>query len=108
MEGKNVSIMITKVGGEEQKMKTKEFKVQVMSPSNKRGFLIKAVGNPTTRDDVAAITRTDVTELAQLTGEKIHRGTGPVDLLNGIDHARLHTNETKQSGHLVARNSPLR
>ena len=107
MEGKNVSITITKVGGEEQKMKTKEFKVQVMSPSNKRGFLIKAVGNPTTRDDVAAITRTDVTELAQLTGEKIHRGTGPVDLLNGIDHARLHTNETKQSGHLVARNSPL-
>ena len=107
MEGKNVSITITKVGGEEQKMKTKEFKVQVMSPSNKRGFLIKAVGNLTTRDDVAAITRTDVTELARLTREKIHRGTGPVDLLNGIDHARLHTNETKQSGHLVARNSPL-
>lgn len=91
MEGKNVSITITKVGGEEQEMKTKEFKVQVRSPNNKTGFLIKAVGNPRISDDVAAITRTDVTELARLTGEKIHRGTGPVDLLIGIDHARLHT-----------------
>lgn len=91
MEGKNVSITITKVGGEEQEMKTKEFKVQVRSPNNKRGFLIKAVGNPRISDDVEAITRTDVTELARLTGEKIHRGTGPVDLLIGIDHARLHT-----------------
>lgn len=88
-------------------MKTKEFKVQVMSPSNKRGFLIKALGNRTTSDDVAPITRTDVTELARLAGEKIHQGTGPVDLLIGIDHARLHTNETKQSGHLVARSSLL-
>ena len=58
-------------------------------------------------DDVAAITRTDVSDLVRLTGEKIHRGTGPVDLLIGIDHAHMHTGETKQSGHLVARNSPL-
>ena len=107
LEGKNVSITITKVGGEEQEMKTKEFKVQLTSPSNKRGFLIKAVGIPRIGDDVAAITRADVTEVVRLTGEKIQRGTGPVDLLIGIDHACLHTGETKQSGHLVARNSPL-
>ena len=35
LEGKNVSITITKVGGEEQEMKTKEFKVQEPSPRNK-------------------------------------------------------------------------
>ena len=110
LEGKNVSITITKVGGEEQEMKTKEFKVQLTSPSNKRGFLINAAefrGIPRIGDDVAAITRADVTEVVRLTGEKIQRGTGPVDLLIGIDHTRLHTGETKQSGHLVARNSPL-
>ena len=98
LEGKNVSLTVTKVGDEEQEMKTKEFKVQVTSPSNKRGFLIKAVGIPRVCNDVAAITRTDVTDLAQWTEEKIHRGTGPVDLLIGM---------TKQFGHLVARNSPL-
>ena len=35
LEGKNVSITITKVGGEEQEMKTKEFKVKETSPRNK-------------------------------------------------------------------------
>ena len=35
LEGRNVSITITKVGGEEQEMKTKEFKVQETSPRNK-------------------------------------------------------------------------
>jgi len=39
LEGKNVFITITKVGDEEQEMKTKEFKVQVTTPSNKRGSL---------------------------------------------------------------------
>ena len=107
LEGNNVPITITKVGGEEQEMKTKEFKVQVTSPSNKRGFLITAVGIPRISDDVSAITRKAVTERTRLTGKKIHRGTGPVDLLIGRDHARLHTGETKQSGHLVDRNSPL-
>ena len=107
LEGNNVPITITKVGGEEQEMKTKEFKVQVTSPSNKWGFLIKAVGIPRISDDVSAITRKVVTERTRLTGKKIHRGTGPVDLLIGRDHARLHTSETKQSGHLVGRNSPL-
>ena len=45
LEGNNVPITITKVGGEEQEMKTKEFKVQVTSLSNKWGFLIKAGWN---------------------------------------------------------------
>ena len=35
LEGKNVSITITKVGGEEQEMKTKEFKAQEPTPRNK-------------------------------------------------------------------------
>ena len=31
----------------------------------------------------------------------------PVDLLIGINHARMHTGETRQAGNLVARKSPL-
>ena len=45
--------------------------------------------------------------MSLLTKEKIYRGSGPVDLLIGIDHAQMHTGETRQSEHLVARNSPL-
>ena len=88
-------------------MKAKEFKVQLTSPSNKRGFLIKAIRIPRISDDVSAIIRKAFTERTWLKGKRIHRGTGPVDLLIGIDHACLHIGETKQSGHLVARNSHL-
>ena len=39
--------------------------------------------------------------------EKIRHGKGPVDLLIGINHAQLHTGETRQCGQLVARKTPL-
>ena len=108
LEGKNISITITKVGGEEeQEMKTKAFKVQVSSLDNDRKFIIKAIGIPIISDDITAIKTKEIGERLGLTKEKVHRGKGPVDLLVGIDHARMHTGETKQAGHLVARNSPL-
>ncbi|XP_068697577.1 uncharacterized protein [Montipora foliosa] len=39
LDGKNVSITITKIGGEEEQMKTKEFKVQLTSLVNRRSSL---------------------------------------------------------------------
>ena len=98
LEGKNVSITITKIGGEEEEMKTKEFKVRVTSLENKQSFVIKAVGILQISNNIVRITKEDVAEIT---------GTGAVDLLIGTEHARMQTGETKQSGHLVARNSPL-
>ena len=46
LDGKNVSITITKIGGEEEQMKTKEFKVQLSSLVNRRSFVVKAIGIP--------------------------------------------------------------
>ena len=43
-----------------------------------------------------------------LSGERIRRKKGPIDLPIGIDHAQLHTGLTKQKYHMVARKSPLR
>ena len=107
LDGKNVSITITKIGGEEEQMKTKEFKVQLTSLVNGRSFVVKAIGIPRISDDIAGISKEDAAKLSLLTKEKIYRGSGPVDLLIGIDHAQMHTGETRQSEHLVARNSPL-
>ncbi|XP_068711775.1 uncharacterized protein [Montipora foliosa] len=107
LDGKNVSITITKIGGEEEQMKTKEFKVQLTSLVNGRSFVVKAIGIPRISDDIAGISKEDAAKMSLLTKEKIYRGSGPVDLLIGIDHAQMHTGETRQSEHLVARNSPL-
>ena len=39
--------------------------------------------------------------------DEIHRTNGPVDLLVGIDHPKLHTGETRETANLIARQSPI-
>ena len=106
LEGKSVSITITNVGGEEEEMITK-FNVQVTSLENKKTFPVKAIGIPCISDDIVDIKTKDVIEGLDLKKENIYRGKGPIDLLIGIDHARMHTGETRQARHVVARKSPL-
>lgn len=57
LEGRNVSVTITKIGGEEEEMKTKEFKVQVTSLDAKRNFVVKAIGIPRISEDITGITK---------------------------------------------------
>jgi len=49
----------------------------------------------------------DIAEVLSLRKEHVYHGKGPVNLLIGIDHACMHTGETRQAGHLVTRHSPL-
>ena len=107
LDGKKVSISITKVGGEEEEMTTKVFKVQVTPLDSKKAFLVKAIGIPCISDDVVDIKTRDIAESLGLKTERFYRGKGSIDLLIGIDQAHMHTGETRQAGHLVARKSPL-
>ena len=107
LKGKDISVTITKVGGEEEEMRTKVYRVPVSAIDNSRKHSIKAIGIPCITDEIASINITDITKHLGLVNEKIRRGKGPVDLLIGIDYAHLHTGETKQVDHVVARKSPL-
>ena len=107
LEGKKVSITITKIGGEEEEMITKVFKVQLTSLDSKKTFSIKAIGIAHISDGVTEINTRSIAHSLGLKKEEICRGTGKIDLLIGIDQARMHTGETRQAGHLVARKSPL-
>ena len=104
LKEKDMSVTITKVGGEEETIKTK---VSVSSSDKAQMFSIKAISIPSISEDVSAVQVKPMTRPLRLESEKIWRGQGAIDLLIGIDHARMHTGQTKQSGHLVARNTPL-
>ena len=84
LEGKNVSITRTKVGGEEEEMTTKVFKVQVTSLDDQKTFTVQAIGIPCISDNVVDIKTRDITKRSNLKKEDIYRGKGPVDLLIGI------------------------
>ena len=92
-KGKDISVTITKVGGKEEEMKTKVYRVPVSAIDNSRKYSIKAIGIPCISDEIASINIIDITKHLGLVHEKIRRGKGPVDLLIGIDYAHLHTGE---------------
>ena len=107
LKGKDASITITKVGGEEENVKTKVYKVPVTSLDTRRTYSVTAVGIACISDDVTEIEIDKIADSLRLTRSQIHRGKGSIDLLIGIDHAFMHIGETRQTGYLVARNSPL-
>ena len=107
LKGRDISLTITKVGGEEETRRTKEYRVPVSSVDDRKKYSIKAIGIPSISDDIAPVPTSQITELLGLQNEKIRRGRGPIDILIGIDHAHMHTGETRQARELVARQTPL-
>ena len=55
---------------------------------------VTAVGIPCISSDITEIKLSHVAGIFGLGEEEIRRGNGPVDLLVGIDHPKLHTGET--------------
>ena len=106
LKGRDISVNITKVGGEQEKINTKVYKVPVTTIDNQKKHSVRATGIPCINDEIASIHVARIIERFGLSNEKVWRGKGPVDLLIGIDHANMHTGLTKQMDHLVARKSP--
>ena len=98
---------ITKVGGDEEFMQTTVYRVPLESLDDGRRYSIKAIGMPSISEEVTAVQMSQITKLLGLKNEKLRGGKGQVDLLIGIDHAHMHTGESKQAGQLVVRSTPL-
>ncbi|PFX21323.1 hypothetical protein AWC38_SpisGene14199 [Stylophora pistillata] len=107
LKGNDTEVTIIKVGGEEKTIKTKVYKVPVSAPDITKMFSIKAIGIPCISEEVAAVQLKPIAKLLGLENERIRRPNSPVDLLIGIDHAQMHTGQTRQTGQLVARKTPL-
>ena len=107
LKGRDTSVTISEVGGEEETIRTKEYRVPVSSGDDYKKYSITAIGIPNISDDVAPAPITQIIELLGLSSENIRRGKGPIDILTGIDHANMHTGQTRQAGELVPRQTPL-
>lgn len=107
LKGRDISVNITKVGGAEETIKTKVYKVPIAAIDDKRRHSVKVIGIPCISDEIASIHTLRITECLGLSNEKVRRGKGPVDLLIGIDHAHVHAGPTKQVEYLVISKTPL-
>lgn len=91
LKGKDASVTITKVGGEEETLKTKQYTIQLTSIDDNKRFTVKAIDIPTISDEITTVNTSHLPELLGLPDAKFHRRKGYVDLLIGIDHAHMHT-----------------
>ena len=107
LKGKDAVVTITKVGGEEEEMKTKVYRVRIRSLEDSSTYTINAVGIPSISDEIAEVKLADIAKSFGLGRGTLRRRRGTVDMLIGIDQAKLHTGETKEAGNLIARHSPL-
>ena len=107
LKGKDAVVTITKVGGEEEEMKTKVYRVRIRSLEDSSTHTIKAVGIPSISDEITEVKLADIAKSFGLGKGKLRRGRGAVDMLIGIDQAKMHTGKTKEAGNLIARHSPL-
>ncbi|XP_071480638.1 uncharacterized protein [Diadema antillarum] len=107
LKGTKTTITITKVGGETEQLRTKLYKVPVCAIAGKRVSTISAVGLPSITEEIQDIDVCSIAEKVNLSANDVNRGSGEVDLLIGIDHAKMHSGETCQSGNVVVRRSPI-
>ena len=107
LKGKDVTITMTTVGGQEEEMKTKLFTVPIRSMENNSVFTVNAIGIPCISDEITEVEVEGMEKYFGLKRNTLKRGSGKLDVLIGIDHATMHIGEIKQVGNMVARHSPL-
>ena len=90
LKGKDASFTIAKVGGGEEEICTKLYKVPLLSLDDNNAHHITAIG-----------------EKLGLERNKIFRKNGPIDVFIGFNHVKMHAGETREADNLVARRSPL-
>ena len=107
LKGKDVSVTVTKVGGEEETMKTKTYRVELICIDDNKRYTVNAIGIDNISDEIPKVKTSHLPELLGLQNTSFRRGKGHVDLLIGIDQVHMHAGETKEVNHLIARKSPL-
>lgn len=107
LKGTDIVITITKVGGQEEELSTKSYQVCIRSLEDRSAHVIQAIRIPSISEDITDVKVADIARQFGLRKGQLHQGNGHIDLLIGIDQAKLHTGETREAGNVVARHSPL-
>ncbi|XP_041467150.1 uncharacterized protein LOC121417494 [Lytechinus variegatus] len=107
LKGNPIVANVTKVGNETEEYNTMLYKVKVQGINGHQSYTISAVGLDVINNGITRVSVEELGRMFNLRKDEIHRGSGPIDILIGIDHSKMHVGYTKIQGNLVARRSPL-
>ena len=74
LKGKDTAVTIKTVGGDEEFMQTKVYRVPIESLDDGTSYSIKAIGISSISEEVTAVQMSQITELLELKNEKLRRG----------------------------------
>lgn len=107
LKGKPINIVITKVGGVEEKLITKLYKVLVYSSDGSKIQVIHAVGIAQISEGYSDGNLDEISRTFDISFSMLNGNAGAVDLLIGINYPQFHAGETKMKKSLTVRRSPL-
>lgn len=84
-------ITITKVGGQEEELRTKSYQVRIRSLEDRSAHVIQAIEIPSISEDITDVKVADIARQLGLRKSQLRRGNGYIDLLTGIDRERQKT-----------------
>ncbi|KAJ8039644.1 hypothetical protein HOLleu_13706 [Holothuria leucospilota] len=106
IKGRQVSACITKVGGTTENFESQIYDISLRGIQSGMLHEIKALGLKT----INKVENVDTKKLETMFHMKpgtLHRRGGDIDILIGVDNAKLLTGKTVELGGLIAQNSPL-
>ncbi|XP_041469930.1 uncharacterized protein LOC121419541 [Lytechinus variegatus] len=107
LKGNPIVANVTKVGNETEEYNTMLYKVKVQGINGHQSYTISAVGLDVINNGITRVSVEELGRMFNLRKDEIHRGSGPIDILIGMDHSKMHVGYTKIQGNLMARRSPL-
>ena len=84
LDSKPIRIVVTKVGGEEEDMATRLYKVLVCKEDGCIVQTIEAVGIPKISENTSNVNIGQISKILGISKHKLNRKSGPIDLLIGI------------------------
>ena len=81
LKGRDTSVTITKLGGKEERTKTKDYRVPVNALDDTRKYSVRVIGIPSIGDDITAVRKSKLAGLLCVPNEKIQRGKWLIDIL---------------------------
>ncbi|XP_063970046.1 uncharacterized protein LOC129255891 [Lytechinus pictus] len=107
LKGKKVSVTITKIGCDEEQVQTEIYRFPVQAIGSNQRHYVTAIGLPHISNDISEVPLKEECKKMHLSPQEVHRKSGAIDLLIGLDHVQMHAGQTRQGIKCIARKSPI-
>ena len=108
LRGTPTTIIVMKIGGSQEVLQTHKYRVPIRKiGEDGKPIIIAAIGIPLISEDAVEVRLHDFARKFRLKKDDLQRDSGPIDILVGVNCARMHGGEVREAGDYCARKSPL-